>query len=56
MAWDDAITDEQYEQTIDRMEDAFRADVMRRALAAGVEIDQFSSLQECDLYLQSIGR
>lgn len=56
MAWDDAIPENQYEEAVDRMASSFREDVERRALSAGVDIDQFDSMQECDLYLQSIGR
>lgn len=56
MAWDDGIPGDGYESAIDRMEHAYREDVVRRAVAAGVEVDQFDSLQECDLYLQSMGK
>ena len=56
MAWDDLIPDDEYDSTIDRMEQAFRKDVTKRATAVGLDVDQFDSLQECDLYLQSIGR
>ena len=56
MAWDDLIPDDEYDATIDRMEQAFRKDVTKRATAVGLDVDQFDSLQECDLYLQSIGR
>lgn len=56
MAWDDLISDDEYDATIDRMEQAFRSDVTKRATAAGLDVDQFDNLQECDLYLQSIGR
>lgn len=56
MAWDDLIPEDEYDATIDRMEEAFRNDVAKRATAAGIDVDQFDSLQDCDLYLQSIGR
>ena len=56
MAWDDVIPEDGYESAIDQMEHEFREYVLRRALDAGVEVDQFESLQACDLYLQSIGR
>lgn len=56
MAWDDSIPEEQYEAAMNSMDAAFKADVEQRAAAAGVEVDQFDSLAECDLYLQSIGK
>jgi len=56
MAWDDAIPEGDYESALDRGERAFRDDVMRRAVAAGLDVNQFTSLHECDLYLQSKGR
>lgn len=37
-------------------EAAVMDDVERRARQAGVEVDQFASWQDCDLYLQSIGK
>jgi len=55
MAWDDFIAEDEYEATIDKMEQAWREEVSKRAAAAGLDVDQFDSLQECDLYLQTKG-
>lgn len=56
MAWDDWIPEEEYDATIDKMEKAWREDVAKRATDAGLDVDQFENLQECDLYLQTMGR
>lgn len=45
---------DEYHAAIDGMGRAFRVDVAKRAAAAGLDVDQFDSLQDCDLYLQSL--
>lgn len=54
MAWDDWISDQDYDSVTSRMEREHAEDVMRRAAKAGVDFEQFESLHECDMYLQML--